>query len=71
MMLHITLAKLISLTGLTREEVKQEVRSGRLKKPVPLGPWSTGWESQSVESWLQSRALKRGKSYKVKEDKES
>ena len=51
----ITIGQLIARTGLNRSDIKNEIDLGKLAKPVPLGPWSTGWDKKDLEKRITDR----------------
>tara|TARA_B100001250_G_C19357347_1_gene596093 strand:- start:424 stop:579 length:156 start_codon:yes stop_codon:yes gene_type:complete len=44
--------ELMALSGLNREEIEDAVKSGSLSKPLPLGPWSVGWDEKIIKKWI-------------------
>ncbi len=50
----ITMTQLMTMSKLSRCEIEDAVKSGELGQPLPLGPWSFGWDAEVVKYWILS-----------------
>ena len=55
----ITVNQLMVMSKLSRTEIENAVKSGALGQPLPLGPWSFGWDAEVVKRWMLSVAKQK------------
>ena len=46
-------------TGLGRSSIYNQVRAGKLAKPVPLTGRTVGWVDSDIEAWIDARSAER------------
>ena len=51
----VTMGQLMGMSGLSRSEIINAIESKSLPKPLPLGPWSFGWDEEVIKKWLLNR----------------
>ncbi len=49
------LPNVMAHTGLGRSSIYAKIAKGEFPKPINLGPRAVGWDSDEVESWINSR----------------
>ena len=55
----IKIARVISLTGLSRPSVYRLARQGDFPKPTKLGVRSSAWALCEIEAWIRGRLAER------------
>lgn len=49
------LSVVMAHTGLSRSFIYSKISLGEFPPPIKLGPRAVGWDSESIEAWIQSR----------------
>lgn len=52
---YLRLPEVVSLVGLSRSMLYQLIAAGRFPSPVRLSAHSSGWRSDAVRAWMDSR----------------
>jgi prophage regulatory protein len=47
------------MTGLSRSAIYEAMATGRLKRPVNIGPRAVGWLEQDIIEWQNARIAER------------
>lgn len=51
----LTRAQVAVVTELSPRELDRLCADGEFPRPIPLGPWATGWAAEDVDAWLRAR----------------
>ena len=47
--------EVLSMTGICKSSIYQQIASGEFPRPISLGARSVGWLSPEIEKWIQKK----------------
>ena len=47
--------EVLSMTGICKSSIYQQIANGAFPKQLNLGPRSVGWNSKEIEEWIQKK----------------
>ena len=56
-----TLKQVAARTGLPAATIRAGVTDGTFPRPLPLGPWDTGWPEAAVRRWMRANNVEEAR----------